>query len=80
MYLMALGAAGQCQTFGMGFMTGEAGRFEAVRGVAGAAGNFRVFARELDQLLAYRSVTVETGINQLGTYGNFARRVGIGVA
>jgi hypothetical protein len=77
---MTLGAAGQCQTFGMGFVTVEAGRFETVRGVADGTGKLRVLARELYQLITGTAVAVETGIYQLGRHCDFPWCMGVGVA
>ena len=65
---------------GMRFVTGEAGRFEAVGCVARYAGNFRVLAREFGQLVADRAVAVEADVCKLGRRRDLARGVRIAVA
>ena len=54
----------------MRFVTGEAGRFEAVRCVARQTGNLRVLARVFDKLLPDGAVAVEAEIYKLGRRGD----------
>lgn len=67
----------QCLPFGMRFVTGEAGRLEAVRCVARHTGNLRVLARVCDQLLTDGTVAVEAGVYKLGRRGDLPWRVRI---
>ena len=69
----------QCLPIGMRFVTGEAGRFEAVRRVARHAGDLRVFARVFDKLLPDGAVAVEAEIYKRGRRGDRSWRVRIGV-
>lgn len=77
---MTLEAGLQCQSSGMRFVTGETGRFEAVRRVARHAGNLRVLARVCDELITDRTVAVETGVYKQRRCGDLPRRVRIGMA
>ena len=61
----------------MRFVTGEAGRFEAVRCMARHTGNFRVLARVFDKLLTDGTVAVETKVYKLGLRGDLLWRVRI---
>ena len=79
MDLVALEAVGQRQSFGVRFVTGEAGRFEPVRSMAGRTGKLCVFARKGDKLLTDGAVTVVAGINKHGRNGDFLRCVWIGM-
>jgi len=54
----------------MRFVTGEAGRLEAVRCVACDTGNLRVLARVFDKLLSDGTVAVEAEIYKLGRRGD----------
>ena len=63
----------------MRFVTGEAGRFEAVRCVARYTGNLRVLARVFDKLLTDGTVAVETIVCKLGRHCDLLWRVGIGM-
>lgn len=73
---MALEAGLQCQSLGMGFVAGKAGRLETVRCVTRHAGNLRVLARECDELFTDGTVTVEAGIGKQGRCRDLPRRVG----
>lgn len=57
---MACPAGGRSLALLMRLMAGDAGRFKAVRGVAGNAGNIGMPAFESHELVAGRPVTLET--------------------
>jgi hypothetical protein len=59
----------------MRFVTGEAGRLEAVRCVARHTGNLRVLARVSNQLFTNGTVAVEAGVYKLGRRGDLPWRV-----
>ena len=61
----------------MRFVTGEAGRYEAVRCMARHTGNLRMLARVFDKLLPDGAVAVEAVIYQLGRRGDLPWCVGI---
>ena len=80
MYRMAFGAGRNHLTFIVRLMTVETGWFVAMGSVALLATEFRVFARELDELPVGNCMTGRAGIQQPGVHGYLLRSMGIGMA
>src|SRR5450759_3468409 len=70
---MALGTGCRSLSGSMRFVTGETGRFEAVRCVARHTGNLRVLARVCDKLLTDGSMAVEAIVCKQGGRGDLLR-------